>query len=158
MPDTAVRTTVRTRRRPGPAARRVGYVIAVVVNLAMLYAVHVWPGWSALSFLTADTRLVLGLLDASMVVGVVINVIYVGYDGPAVKAPGDILTSALALAVFVRIWQVFPFDFAAVTTFDAALLVRFVVVIAAIGAAIGLIVQLAALARWLLAGGPFAQP
>lgn len=46
-------TTTPSRQRPAVAARRFGYVVAVLVNLALLYAVNAWPGWDALPFLPA---------------------------------------------------------------------------------------------------------
>ena len=55
--------------RPGPTARRSGYVVAAAVNAVLLYLVDVRPGWDAVPFLTADTTLVLGAVNASLVAG-----------------------------------------------------------------------------------------
>jgi len=123
----------------GPAVgdRRVGYVVAVLVNAAVLYAVNVWPGWQALPFLTEDMRLVLGLVNASMLVSIVANMVVA--DPRWLKALGDIVTTAVGIAALVRMWQVFPFDFSG-SSFDWALVVRVAMGVAIGGSAIALVV------------------
>ena len=72
--------TKTARTRPTVGARRFGYVVAVLVNAAMLYAVNRWPGWEVLPFLTADLVLVLGLVNASIVVNLAANLVYLVRD------------------------------------------------------------------------------
>jgi len=124
-------------KRPAVGDRRVGYVVAVLVNAAVLYAVNVWPGWQALPFLTEDMRLVLGLVNASMLVSIVANMVVA--DPRWLKALGDIVTTAVGIAALVRMWQVFPFDFSG-SSFDWALVVRVAMGVAIGGSAIALVV------------------
>ena len=126
-------------KRPAVGDRRVGYVVAVLVNAAVLYAVNVWPGWQALPFLTEDMRLVLGLVKASMLVSIVANMVYFVADPRWLKALGDIVTTAVGIAALVRMWQVFPFDFSG-SSFDWALVVRVAMGVAIGGSAIALVV------------------
>ena len=126
-------------KRPAVGDRRVGYVVAVLVNAAVLYAVNVWPGWQALPFLTEDMRLVLGLVNASMLVSIVANMVYFLVDPRWLKALGDIVTTAVGIAALVRMWQVFPFDFSG-SSFDWALVVRVAMGVAIGGSAIALVV------------------
>lgn len=126
-------------KRPAVGDRRVGYVVAVLVNAAVLYAVNVWPGWQALPFLTEDMRLVLGLVNASMLVSIVANMVYFVADPRSLKALGDIVTTAVGIAALVRMWQVFPFDFSG-SSFDWALVVRVAMGVAIGGSAIALVV------------------
>jgi len=126
-------------KRPAVGDRRVGYVVAVLVNAAVLYAVNVWPGWQALPFLTQDMRLVLGLVNASMLVSIVANMVYFVADPRWLKALGDIVTTAVGIAALVRMWQVFPFDFSG-SSFDWALVVRVAMGVAIGGSAIALVV------------------
>jgi hypothetical protein len=126
-------------KRPAVGDRRVGYVVAVLVNAAVLYAVNVWPGWQALPFLTEDMRLVLGLVNASMLVSIVANMVYFVVDPRWLKALGDIVTTAVGIAALVRMWQVFPFDFSG-SSFDWALVVRVAMGVAIGGSAIALVV------------------
>ena len=126
-------------KRHAVGDRRVGYVVAVLVNAAVLYAVNVWPGWQALPFLTEDMRLVLGLVNASMLVSIVANMVYFVADPRWLKALGDIVTTAVGIAALVRMWQIFPFDFSG-SSFDWALVVRVAMGVAIGGSAIALVV------------------
>ena len=100
----------RTKARPSRAARRFGYVVAIVLNAAMLYAINVWPGWDVVPFLTDDTVDVLEVVNASIVAAMAANVVYVFRDPPRVKALGDVVTTVVGLVAMVVIWRVFPLD------------------------------------------------
>lgn len=139
-------------RRQSVAARRAGYIIAIVFNATMLYVVNVWPGWQAVPFLTEDTRQVLGLVNLSLAVGILANVAYLIHDGPRLKALGDLATTGIGLAVLVRLWQVFPFDFRS-WSYDWSFLVRILLVMGIVGASIGILVGFAMLLRQLATGG-----
>ena len=144
-------------RRPSSAGRRLGYAIALVINALLLYAVNVWPGWQAVPFLTAETRAVVDLVNLSLIVGMVVNGVYIFVDRPAVKALGDLITLGIGLAVLVVLWRVFPFDFDD-SAFDWTLLLRIVLGLAMFGTAVGIIVQVVVLFRSLLGpGGPTRQ-
>jgi hypothetical protein len=133
-------------RRPTVAARRVGYVIAAAVNLGVLYLVNVWPGWSAVPFLTEDTTAILWLFNASLVLSAALNAAYAVYDPRWFKALGDLVTAGISLAVLARIWQVFPFDFGT-STVDWVLVARIVLVVAIVGTAIAIVTQAVTLVR-----------
>ena len=130
-------THIATQRRPAVGARRAGYIVAVLVNAALLCAVNVWPGWEAVPFLASSTRLVIGLVNLSIVVNLGANVVYLLRDPPWLKALGDMLTTAVGLVVLVRIWQVFPFDFGN-ASFDWSLVVRILLGVGIIGSVIGI--------------------
>ena len=138
-------------RRPPAAARRIGYVVVVVIDALVLYAIHAWPGWDAVPFLTADTELVLPIVTASLVAGIVANLAFVVADPPRFKAFGDLVTTAIALAATVRVWQVFPFDFG--EGFDWALVARVFLVLGIVGSLLGMAVQLTTIVR----GRPFDE-
>lgn len=128
-------------------ARRLGYTIVALVNGVLLYLINVVPGWEALSFLTDDVTLVLGLLNASLVVGIVVNVVWVLADPPWLRSIGQLVVSAVSLGVILAVLDVFPFDYSE-WSFDATLLTRVVLVIAAVGTVIGLLVEAVGLVRW----------
>ena len=107
---TAARSRRRTKPRPNPAARRTGYVVSVLVNAAMLYAINVWPGWDTVPFLTGDTVDVLDLVNASIVVTLAANVVYLFRDPPRLKALGDLVTTAVGLLAMVALWRIYPLD------------------------------------------------
>lgn len=135
-------------RRPSPGTRRLGYLIAVAVNAALLVAVNRWPGWEAVPFLTDDTRQVLDIVNASLVVSLAANVLFVVADPPWFKALGDLVTTSVSLAATVAVWRVFPFDFTD-DTLPWAGLTRVILAVGIIGGAIGILVALGRLAREL---------
>ena len=141
--------TTAPRQRAGTASRRFGYLVALAINAALLYGANCWPGWDAVPFLTQDTPKVLGIVNASLIAGMVANAVYIGWDPPRLKAFGDIVTTAIALVATVRIWQVFPFDFGA-SGFPWETTARVLLVIAIVGSGLGILVSFVTLVR----GGP----
>jgi hypothetical protein len=127
-------------KRPTVGARRAGYAVAVLVNAALLVLVNRWPGWEALPFLTTETPLVIGAVNASILVNLAANLAYLARDPRWLKALGDTLTTAVGLVAMVRIWQVFPFDFGD-SSVDWALLARIALGLGIAGTAIGVIVN-----------------
>jgi hypothetical protein len=96
--------------------------------------------------LTEETTRVLGLLTVSLVASIVANVVYLVTDRPTVKATGELVTTGIGIAVLVRVWQVFPFDFSDYE-FNWPFVVRLVLAVALVGAALGALIQLVALIR-----------
>jgi hypothetical protein len=131
-------TTVGRGRRASRGSRRVGYVVSVLLNLAVLYAINTWPGWEAVPFLTAETADVIDWVNLSIWVGVAANVLYLLADPVALKALGDVVTTAVGMVVVVRIWQVFPFDVS--STWE--LVLRVLLVLGMVGSGIGILVAL----------------
>jgi hypothetical protein len=142
-------TTTTTPRQTSVAARRFGYLVAAGVNVVLLYLLNVSPGWQELTFLTSATVSVLTWVNTSLVAGIVANVVYVLDDAPGVRAFGDLVTTGIALAAIVRVWQVFPFAFD-----DRGVpweqVVRLLLVVAGVGSAIAIVVQLVTIVRLLV--------
>jgi len=134
-------------RRPAPAARRTGYAIAAGINLVLLYLVNVRPGWEAVPFLNDDTATVLALVNLSLIVGVAVNVLYLGYDARWFVALGGLATTGVGLVVLARLWQVFPFAFGADSVWP--LVFRVTLLVAIGGSIIALIVQVVQLVSGL---------
>jgi hypothetical protein len=141
--------------RTPSAVGRSGPLAIALVDAALLFLLHVRPGWAEMPFLTADTPAVLGVVDVALVTGLVLNLLYLVRDPRWLTAVGTVVTTALGLAVMVRLWQVFPFDVAAGSGWSAAL--RTVLVVGIAGAAIGLLVGLVILGRVLRTRGPVAR-
>jgi hypothetical protein len=127
-------------------ARRFGYTLAVLINLAILYIINVFPGWDAVPFLTDATPRVLVLLNVSLLAGIAANAVYVATDGPWVKALGELTTTTIGLAVLIRAWQVFPVDFGT-SSVDWGLVLRVVLAVGLVGTAVALIAQAVTLTR-----------
>ena len=133
-------------RRPSAAARRVGYLVGIVVSAALLFILNGQPGWQALPFLTSDTSQVIGLVNLSLAVSLAVNVVYLFYDPPWLKSLGDLIPSGIGLAVAIRIWQVFPFTFQGSAAWWSTA-VRILLILVVAGSATSVVVQAVSLAR-----------
>jgi hypothetical protein len=133
-------------RRPGVAARRFGYAVAVLINLVIVYLLDVDPGWRAVPLLTDATTRVLGLVNLALVAGIVANLVYAVTDGPWVKRTGELISATISVVVLVQIWRVFPFDFGA-TTVPWGTFMRILLIVALAGTGIAVLVHAVALTR-----------
>lgn len=137
MTSTLAPTTI--RHAPG-VAERFGYTVAIVLNGALLWFAHElldlgWPG-----FLTERWELVLPVLTASLIAGIVANAAFVVHDRGRFRALADLVTGALSLAVSIRTWNVFPFDFSGYGT-DWSWALRAILVLAIVGTSVAVIVN-----------------
>jgi hypothetical protein len=103
------------RRVPTPVTR-FGYLVAAAMNGVMLWVAHQLLDWEWPGFLTDDFALALGLVTASLIAGVVVNLGLAVHHRGRARALADLVTAAFALAVGLRLWAVFPFDFAGYAT------------------------------------------
>ena len=139
-------TTVQTRavrRRGRPRSRLAGYVMAVIVNAALLVLVDVRPGWAVVPFLTDDFVRVLWLVNLSLAAGAVVNLAYLGYDRAWFKSVGEIGVAVIGFVLAVRMWQVFPFDLTAGWSTVARVLLS----VAVVGSVVAVLTELARLGR-----------
>ena len=129
--------------------RRFGYVIAVLINLVMLIIVHQVLDWGWPTFLTDRFDLVVPWISLSLIVTIAVNLIYQFNDTPTVKSTGQILVNLISIFVTYRIYQVFPFDFSA-TSFNWETVVRLLLILAMVGAGIGVLTEAGKLASYEL--------
>lgn len=122
-------------RRTG---RRLGYGIAVVVNLAMLVALQFVPGW--LPFITDAFDTVVPWISLSLIAAIVANLVYQVDDTTTVKSTGQTLVNLISLFVTYRVFEVFPFDFSAYD-FDWALVTRVMLILGMVGSGVGVVAE-----------------
>ncbi|PVU82620.1 hypothetical protein DDP54_05960 [Cellulomonas sp. WB94] len=152
-------TSQRQDRAPAPA-RKFGYLVGAVVNAVLLYLANVRPGWRELPFLTERMSDVLPLINLSLLVSVAANVLYLVFDPVWFRSLGQIAVAATGLVAALRTLQVFPFDFSPYE-FDWATVARVVLVVAVVGSAISIVVELVRLvahAGHATIGGGSARP
>ena len=142
---------LRPPRRPSRSARRAGYLLAMLINLGLLWLVNVAPGWEALPFLTAEFIRVVGFVNLSLLVGAAVNLGYLLADPEWAKRLGDAVTAAIALGVLLQLLTVFPFDLGPDRSGWETIL-RTVLALACVGTAIGIIASLAQLLRSIIDG------
>lgn len=122
----------------------------MLLDAALLVLVNQWPGWEALPFLTTDTRLVIGLVNASIIVSLAANLVYLAWDPRWLKTLGDAVTTAVGLLAMVRIWQVFPFEFADGSV-DWPLIAQVALGLGIAGVAIGIVANAVGLVKAVVA-------
>lgn len=127
-------------------ARRSGYVVAIAVNVVMLYVVNNLLAWDILPFLTSDFGRVLWLIDISLLATIVVNFIYVAYDQSWFRSLTQVGLNLISLVVAVRMYQVFPFDFSG-SSFDWTQIARVVIIFTILGTAVGAVVEAVKLVR-----------
>jgi|SRR5688572_18581791 hypothetical protein len=138
-------TRLGPRARPGPVARRVGYAVAIAVDVVLLLLVNRSPGWAAVPFLTPDAAQVVGLVNAALVTGLVVDAVSLVTDPPWLRALGEVATTAVGLAALVAIWQVWPLD----VTLGWDMLARLTVGIGIAGSVIGIVAAMVRFVREL---------
>lgn len=151
--------TIRTATPRPTAVRRVGYTFAVAVNVVMLWAVHQLLRWEWPGFLTDDLEAVLPLVTVSFVASIVVNLLFLVRDRGRFRSLCDLVTAAIGVAVALRTWEVFPFDFTDYAQ-DWSWLVRAFLAVALVGTSIAVVVNLVKLVRGTDGprGGTPAQP
>ena len=119
------------------------HLLGILGNGLVLLAVHAWPGWDVVPFLTGETPRVLGVLGAALVAGIVVHLVQLA-RGPDWWTPAG-LTVTSAFGVIVNAWafQVFPFDLG--EGWEAV--VRVLLVVGVVGSAVGAVAALASVVR-----------
>lgn len=135
-----------SRKRPPVATRRFGYVIAILINIALVIIANNLLDWGWLSFLTEEFSDVLWLINLSLGVGIAANVLYIVDDSLRPKALGQIVTNLISLVVSIRMLQVFPFDFSGWET-DWSWALRTLLIVAIVGTSIAIITDVVKLMR-----------
>lgn len=134
-----MQTTTKTQY---PALRRlgsqIGYGIAIGISLVLIYIVQNLEEWNWPPFITDRFGEVVSWISFSLVAGIVANLAYMRYGSRTVRWAGEAITSGIAILVTWRVLTVFPFDFSSYE-FEWDLVAKAVLVIAIVGASIGLV-------------------
>lgn len=143
------RSTAEVGRR---GASRVGYAIAVVVNLVLLFIVNNLLAWGWIPFLTDDFEQLLPIVSLSIVVGATANFAFIFYNPRWFRSAGQIVQNVVSLFVIVATLKVFPFDFSPYTI-NWETFTRVVLILSGVAVAIGLIAEVVKLIRALVPDG-----
>lgn len=134
------------------AFRRLGYLISIIINGALLYLINESPGWQAVPVLTPSTTQVLGIVNLALAVSLAVNVVYLAYDARWLRALGDLATTSIGLAAALTIWQVFPFAFHG-SAAGWSVVARVLIMVAIVGSCIAILVNLVRLGRTMAGAG-----
>ena len=125
--------------RVAAQGRRIGYVVAAVVNLVLLWLVHRFLDWDWPPFLTEEWNDVLPVITVSIGASVVANLVFAWRSDHPIKPLGDLVTTVLGLIATIRVLRVFPFEF---TGTDWSWAVRTVLIVAIVGMSIAVVALL----------------
>ncbi|MEN8114309.1 MAG: hypothetical protein ABFS21_07965 [Actinomycetota bacterium] len=128
--------------------RRVGYVVAVVINVVLIFVVVNLLSWGWLPFLTEDFENLLPILILSLLVSGMVNLAWIVYDPRWFRAAGQIVDNLTSLLVVVVTYKVFPFDFSPYRI-NWETIVRVVIVLTAFALVIATIAEFVKLIRSL---------
>jgi hypothetical protein len=120
---------------------KLGYAVAVGVNLIMLVVALNILEWGWLGFLTSEFEKVLPWVSLTLVASIIANLVYQFDDGPVVRSSGEMVTNLISIFATYRVFRVFPFDFSGYQ-FNWAPVTRAVLILAMAGAGVGMIAAL----------------
>lgn len=120
--------------------RRAGYGLAILINLGLLFVVGNLVEWNVFPWLTDTFIEVVPWISFSLLASIVVNVIYQINDSRPVRSVGQIGTNLVSIVVTARLLEVFPFDFSAYR-FDWETVTRIVLILAIVGAGIGVLTE-----------------
>lgn len=117
----------------------VGHLIAIAVNLVLLYVVRNLGEWDLLPFLTDDYDRVIEPLSVSIIATIIGRALRILLPGRRIGLLIDGIVTAFGFYALLRVYQVFPFEFDP-DGFRWDLLTRFVLIVGMLGSAIGVLV------------------
>jgi len=131
----------------GTTGRRVGYLVAAVLDGVLLYVVNNVLDWGWTSFLTDDFTKVLTIINVLLIASLVVNLAWIVADPVLFKSSSQIGLNAISFVVTIRLWQVFPFDLSS-SDFPWEMLLRTVLMVGLFGLVLGSIAELVKMARY----------
>lgn len=139
---------------------RIGYAIAVVANLVMLFIVNNLLAWGWVPFLTDDFEQLLPIVSLSLVVGAGANFAFIFYNAEWFRSVGQIVQNVFSLFVIIATLKIFPFDFSPYPVNWTAI-ARVVLALALVAVSLATIAELVKMVRALLpdvSSGSGAEP
>ncbi|MEA2022995.1 MAG: hypothetical protein U9N79_01750 [Actinomycetota bacterium] len=131
---------------------RVGYGVAVAVNIVLLFIVNNLLAWGWVPFLTDDFERLLPIVNLSLVVGAGVNFAFIFYNASWFRSAGQILQNVVSLFVTVATLKIFPFDFSPYGI-NWAVVARVLLILIFVALVIGTIVESVKMIRSLVPGG-----
>jgi putative flippase GtrA len=105
--------------------RRIDYVAAIIVNLALLYAAHELPTWH-IPYVTEKYAECLWAIDLSFAANIIANCIYLFHDKEKTKGIGRIILNLIGLNFIYTFYTIYPFDFSTMPDLEQAAKIAFI--------------------------------
>lgn len=146
MTTTEIQRPTNSRPPSHAGVRRFGYLVAIAVNFGLLAVVNNVLEWDIVPFLTPDFSRVVGFISVCIGLTIVANMIYLAYDPAWFKSLSQIGLLVVSLAVTIRVYQVFPFEFTS-DSIAWSEMTRWLLIIAMAGTCAGMLTEVATLIR-----------
>lgn len=91
--------------------RRTGYIVTLIINAVMLYVFNNLISWEAQLIINDKWQSVLPILNISLGLNVLINLIFIFYDRRLFYLLARTITDIFSIVATIRLYAVFPFDF-----------------------------------------------
>ena len=128
-------------RRASKGTRIVGYLFAIAFSVFFLWLVNGGIAWREWEFISGDVNTIVEWINISLIVGILLNLVYIVWDPIPLRRLGDALTAALSFVVTFKILTVYPFTFTSADSFWEFALIG-LLWLGLIGAAIGVVSNL----------------
>jgi len=115
------------------------YIATAVVNGILIWLFPRLMDW--LPFLTDSFQTILLLLNISFLATILINLIFLFYDGQPFKGLFKALLNMWGLVVTISLYYIFPFDFSPYNSADWNLIVRIILIVGIFGTLVGFITE-----------------
>ncbi len=96
------------RKAPVSAARKIGYIVSIVVFILLLYIVRHLREWG-LHFLTEDFNRCLFYIQLSLYVSIGAQVLFIFYDNRWFKHLIQVIVNIASALSLIMIYVIFPF-------------------------------------------------
>jgi hypothetical protein len=103
-------TRKKNKMKPGPGARKVGYIAAIIALFIIIYILRHLREWG-LTFLTEDFDKCLFYIELSIYVTMAANVLFIIYDPRWFKHLLQVVTGVAGAVALIMLYVIFPFDF-----------------------------------------------
>lgn len=127
-----IKKEIKGHQKESPTA---GYIATIIVHGLLIYFVSKLPNW--VSFLGNGWYGITWLLYISFAANIVANVLYLIYDEKPFKNLIQLALNIFSLIILYNAYLIFPFN----VSNDSASLIRFFLILAIFGTAIGVIVE-----------------
>lgn len=137
MPEENISTRLKAWVKREKEPSRASFVVAIIFNLIFIYIVNQIPYWD-ISFITSAWIETLWILNLSLVVTIIGNLLFLYYHPQWFRSLAQIVMSAFAFWAIKTLYAVFPFSFSQ-SSLD--LLTWFILIILMLGVAISILVE-----------------
>lgn len=119
------------------------YIASIIFNLIFLYIANNLLDWNA-PFLTSDFTAVLWLVNISLVLTIIFNIVFLAFNSARVRALLKMVLNMISFFVALSFYFIYPLDFSSVSYGDTLdLVAKILIIIGIIGSVIGAVAEFA---------------